>query len=161
MPAARVGCGSSGRGPSTCAEAPERSGSSHQLSLWSAAYKVDIKTLKVAQRMKIKACKAGLKRLEALIPTAERGLKLLSTPAKLELILADDDQIGTLNERWISAEVAKRLDYPIFMAVSERGGKNHSVWHNHSLLLPKHMVLIFGGTNSGGFEYGILGRGVT
>jgi type I restriction enzyme M protein len=34
--------------------------------------------------------------------------------------------IGTLKERWIAAEVAKRLDYPIFMAVSERGGKNNS-----------------------------------
>jgi len=31
-----------------------------------------------------------------------------------------------LKERWIAAEVAKRLDYPIFMAVSERGGKNNS-----------------------------------
>ena len=34
--------------------------------------------------------------------------------------------IGTLKERWIAAEVAKRLDYPIFMAVSERGGKDNS-----------------------------------
>ena len=42
------------------------------------------------------------------------------------MILADPDLIGTLKERWIAAEVAKRLDYPIFMAVSERGGKNNS-----------------------------------
>ncbi|MCD6272017.1 MAG: type I restriction endonuclease subunit M, partial [Deltaproteobacteria bacterium] len=34
--------------------------------------------------------------------------------------------VGTLKERWIDAEVAKQLDYPIFMAVSERGGKNNS-----------------------------------
>ena len=34
--------------------------------------------------------------------------------------------MGKLKERWIDAEVAKRLDYPIFMAVSERGGKNNS-----------------------------------
>jgi len=38
----------------------------------------------------------------------------------------DPDLIGTLKERWIAAEAAKRLDYPIFMAVSERGGKNNS-----------------------------------
>jgi type I restriction enzyme M protein len=44
----------------------------------------------------------------------------------LELVLADADLIGTLKERWIAAEVAKRLDYSIFMAVSERGGKNNS-----------------------------------
>jgi len=42
------------------------------------------------------------------------------------LILTDPDLIGTLKERWIAAEVAKRLDYSIFMAVSERGGKNNS-----------------------------------
>jgi len=40
--------------------------------------------------------------------------------------LAEPDLLGTLKERWIAAEVAKRLDYPIFMAVSERGGKNNS-----------------------------------
>jgi type I restriction enzyme M protein len=34
--------------------------------------------------------------------------------------------IGALKERWIAAEVAKQLDYPIFMAVSERGGKDNS-----------------------------------
>ena len=36
------------------------------------------------------------------------------------------DVVETLRARWIAAEVAKRLDYPIFMAVSERGGKNNS-----------------------------------
>ena len=44
----------------------------------------------------------------------------------MELLLADSDLLGTLKERWIDAEVAKKLDYPIFMAVSERGGKNNS-----------------------------------
>lgn len=34
--------------------------------------------------------------------------------------------IGELNTRWIDEQVAKELDYPIFMAVSERGGKNNS-----------------------------------
>jgi type I restriction enzyme M protein len=64
--------------------------------------------------------------LKQEIPTAEYDLKKLTNRGKLELILADADLIGTLKERWISAEVSKRLDYPIFMAVSERGGKNNS-----------------------------------
>ena len=34
--------------------------------------------------------------------------------------------LGALKERWIDTETAKRLVYPIFMAVSERGGKNNS-----------------------------------
>jgi len=60
-------------------------------------------------------------------------LKLLSQRGKLELVLADDELIGTLKERWIAAEVAKQLDYPIFMAVSERGGKDNSGDYKHLL----------------------------
>ena len=44
----------------------------------------------------------------------------------MELILSDPDLLGKLKDRWIDAEVAKRLDYSIFMAVSERGGKDNS-----------------------------------
>jgi type I restriction enzyme M protein len=73
-----------------------------------------------------KTLKAEIKQLEKEIPLAEYNLKLLSNRGKLELILADPDLIGTLKERWIAAEVAKRLDYRIFMAVSERGGKDNS-----------------------------------
>lgn len=57
--------------------------------------------------------------LEREIPLAEYEIKLLSNQGKLELILADADLIGTLKERCIAAEVAKRLDYLIFMAVSD------------------------------------------
>jgi len=89
-------------------------------------YSVRIKTSKADQKERKKALNAELKRLDRLIPEAERALKLLTNRGKLELILADDESIGTLKERWIGAEVAKRLDYPIFMAVSERGGKNNS-----------------------------------
>ena len=78
------------------------------------------------RRRNPKRYKAEIKRLEKEIPDAERDLKLLTNRGKLELILADAELIGTLKERWIAAEVAKRLDYPIFMAVSERGGKNNS-----------------------------------
>ena len=81
---------------------------------------------KQRQKEKTKRYKAEIKRLEKAIPAAERDLKLLTNRGKLELILEDSDLIGTLKERWIAAEVAKRLDYPIFMAVSERGGKNNS-----------------------------------
>jgi type I restriction enzyme M protein len=70
--------------------------------------------------------KDEIKLLKREIPLAEYDLKLLSNRGKLELILSDADWIGTLKERWIAAEVAKRLDYSIFMAVSERGGKNNS-----------------------------------
>ncbi|MCA7981888.1 N-6 DNA methylase [Burkholderia cepacia] len=90
------------------------------------AQKAALAALKEAQKEKQKAIKAEITTLEKQIPQVETALKLLSNRGKLELMLADDDLIGTLKERWIAAEVAKQLDYPIFMAVSERGGKDNS-----------------------------------
>lgn len=91
-----------------------------------AGHKAALAALKEAQKDKQKTLKAEIKALEKRIPQVERELKTLTNRGKLELILADEELIGTLKERWIAAEVAKRLDYPIFMAVSERGGKNNS-----------------------------------
>ena len=96
-------------------------------------HKVAVQKLKDARKDQQKALKAEIKALEKQIPQAEQALKLLSNRGKLELMLADDDLIGTLKERWIAAEVAKQLDYPIFRAVSERGGKDNSGDYKHLL----------------------------
>ncbi|XXM71410.1 N-6 DNA methylase [Lysinibacillus sphaericus] len=88
--------------------------------------KEDVKELKDMQKEEIKAIKSKIKGLEKTIPNAEYELKLLTNRGKLQLLLVDEDMIGTLKERWIDEEVAKKLDYPIFMGVSERGGKNNS-----------------------------------
>ncbi|MBV2186758.1 MAG: N-6 DNA methylase, partial [Rhizobium sp.] len=96
-------------------------------------YQVTVKKLKDARKDQQKALKAEIKSLEKQIPLAETALKLLSNRGKLELMLADVDLIGTLKERWIAAEVAKQLDYPIFMAVSQRGGKDNSGDYKHLL----------------------------
>lgn len=88
--------------------------------------KADVKKLKETQKEQIKRVKATIKSLEKAILIAEEELKKLTNRGKLELLLADDEMIGILKERWIDAEVAKQLDYPIFMAVSEKGGKNNS-----------------------------------
>lgn len=96
-------------------------------------YKVTVQQLKNTRKDQQKAIKVEIKALEKLIPQAMIELKLLSTRGKLELMLADGDLIGTLKERWIAAEVAKQLDYPIFMAVSERGGKDNSGDYKHLL----------------------------
>jgi type I restriction enzyme M protein len=88
--------------------------------------KADTKALKEKQKAKKKKIKAEIKSIEKAIPEAEYEQKLLTNKGKLELILEDADLIAALKERWIDAEVAKQLDYPIFMAVSERGGKNNS-----------------------------------
>lgn len=89
-------------------------------------YKADEKELKVKQKEQIKRVKSEIKALEIAIPNAEYELKKLTNQGKLQILLSDDEMIGTLKERWIDSEVAKKLDYPIFMAVSEKGGKNNS-----------------------------------
>jgi type I restriction enzyme M protein len=111
-----------------------------QVNEMKASYKINTKTLKQRQKEKAKRYKVEIKRLEKEIPTAERELKLLTNRGKLELILEDSELIGTLKERWIAAEVAKRLDYPIFMAVSERGGKNNSGDYEYVLDADGHLV---------------------
>lgn len=88
--------------------------------------KDDVKELKDKQKDEVKNIKASIKALESAIPNAEYELKKLTNRGKLGLLLADEEAMSTLKERWIDEEVAKRLDYPIFMAVSERGGKNNS-----------------------------------
>lgn len=94
-------------------------------------YKEQEKALKEKQKTQQKQIKAEIKSLENAIPEAEYELKLLTNKGKLKIILEDGDLIGSLKNRWIDAEVAKELDYPIFMAVSERGGKNNSGDYEH------------------------------
>lgn len=91
-----------------------------------AKLKLDTKDLKEGQKEQRKRVKAGIKSLEIAIPNAEYDLKKLTNRGKLQILLSEDEMIGTLKERWIDAEVAKKLDYPIFMAVSEKSGKNNS-----------------------------------
>jgi type I restriction enzyme M protein len=89
-------------------------------------YAEELAKAKAAKKERSKSVRQEIKRLEKELPFAEYELKLLTNRGRLELILDDPDQIAALKDHWISAEVSKRLDYPIFMAVSERGGKNNS-----------------------------------
>ena len=89
-------------------------------------HKTAIKALKETLKGKRKGLTAEIKAVSKQVPKAERDLKLLNNRGRLELILADNGLIGMLKENWIATEVAKEINYPIFMAVSERGGKNNS-----------------------------------
>lgn len=90
------------------------------------AYKKRTKDLFQVHKETRRRIKARIKALEMAIPYADRELKLLTNKGKLTLIIEDDDLITKLKNRFIHTEVAKELDYPIFMGVSERGGKNNS-----------------------------------
>jgi len=97
-----------------------------QLKTIKDKLRVDQMALKEKQKEQIRNSKAKIKAVEKAIPEAEYELKKITNRGKLQLLIEDDEMIGSLKERWIDSEVAKRLDYPIFMAVSERGGKNNS-----------------------------------
>jgi type I restriction enzyme M protein len=112
----------------------------NQVKEVKAEYGIKLKDTKAQQKNRKKSLNNELKRLEKEISAAEHDLKLLTNRGKLELVLEDSDMIGTLKERWIAAEVAKRLDYPIFMAVSERGGKNNSGDYEYVLDEDGHLV---------------------
>ncbi len=47
---------------------------------------------------------------------------MLTNKGKLQLLLDNEDSIEKIRSRYIDAKAAKQLDYPIFMAVSEKGG---------------------------------------
>jgi type I restriction enzyme M protein len=106
--------------------------STHLKSI-KAGYKAALAALKETQEDDQKRFKAEIKALDKQIPRAEFDLKLLSNRGKLELLVEDAELIGTLKERWIATEVAKQLDYPIFMAVSMRSGKDNSGNYKHAL----------------------------
>jgi len=96
-------------------------------------HKKALKDLAEANKDTAKKLKSRIKALEKAVPDAEAELKMLTTKGKLQLILEDPDLIAALKERWISEQVAEKLDYPIFMAVSERGGKDNSGQYKHIL----------------------------
>lgn len=89
-------------------------------------HKLQNKVLKEQHKIKTKSLKSSIKQLESDIPVAEYEKNILTSKGKLQIILIDEDLIQRLSDRYIDSEVARRLDYPIFMAVSERGGKNKS-----------------------------------
>lgn len=89
-------------------------------------HKEALKNLKEQQKETTKTLKAEIKSYENAIPLAEEEKLLLTNKGKLQILVNSQDSINKLRNRFIDAEVAKQLDYPIFMAVSERGGKNNS-----------------------------------
>lgn len=91
-----------------------------------AKHKVELKSLKDSNKTTERQIKAELKMLEKQIPIAEEDLLKLTLKGRLRIIRNLPDVIERLRNRYVDAEVAKRLDYPIFMAVSEHGGKNNS-----------------------------------
>lgn len=89
-------------------------------------HKKSLKELNDKQKKLKKEYQNEIKNIEKELEENELNLKLLTNKGKLEIMLSEEDYIIKLSDRYIDSEIAKKLDYPIFMAVSEEGGKNNS-----------------------------------
>ena len=89
--------------------------------------------------------KAALKRTLA---EAERKLASRSIKGQIKYLLDDEKLLSRYRETWLSDRAAEELDYPIFFAVSENGGKDNSgepIYkkdENGELMLDEHGHLI-------------------
>ncbi len=70
--------------------------------------------------------RAQIREAEKMLSRATEALKRITLRGRVELLLGDPKALESLRQKWIGAEIAKKLDYPIFMATSEVGGKDSS-----------------------------------
>jgi len=73
---------------------------------------------------KQKKLKAQIREAEKFVAKTDETLKRRTIKGRLELVLKDQKAIEELQQKWIDAKIAKELDYPVFMATSEQGGKD-------------------------------------
>lgn len=77
-------------------------------------------------REKQKTLKGQIREAEKRLGEATKALKRRTLKGQVELLLDDAKALEELRQKWIDAEIAKKLDYPVFMATSEKGGKDSS-----------------------------------
>jgi type I restriction enzyme M protein len=75
---------------------------------------------------KQKKLRAQIREAEKRLVAAIKAVKVCTLKGRIELLLEDSKALEQLRQKWIDSEVAKKLDYPVFMATSERGGKDSS-----------------------------------
>jgi len=89
--------------------------------------------------------KAALRRALA---EAQRKLASRTLKGQVEYLLQDEKLLARYREAWLADKAAEELDYPIFFAVSEKGGKDSSgepIYKkdaNGELMLDEHGHLI-------------------
>ena len=81
---------------------------------------------KQKDRGKQKKLRAQIREAEKKLLAAIKAVKVCTLKGRIELLLEDPKALEQLRQKWIDSEVAKKLDYPVFMATSERGGKDSS-----------------------------------
>lgn len=77
-------------------------------------------------RKKQQKLKAQIRGAEKELNEATQAFKRRTLKGQVELLLGDPKALEQLRRKWIDGEVSKKLDYPMFMATSEQGGKESS-----------------------------------
>lgn len=77
------------------------------------------------------ATRSLLARERRRLQQLERDVKSSTLRGRIELLLTDAAALEDLRQHWIDTQLAARLNYPIFMAVSETGGKMSSGEHRY------------------------------
>lgn len=68
----------------------------------------------------------GKAQLQRTLLEAKRKLAARSLIGQLNWILQDEKLLGRYRDLWLSEMAADELDYPVFLAVSSKGGKDNS-----------------------------------
>ncbi len=90
----------------------------------------------------------GKAELKRTLAEAEHKLAARSVKGRVRYLLDDEKMLARYKEAWLSERAAEELDYPIFFAVSEKGGKDNSgepIYkkdENGELMLDEHGHLI-------------------
>lgn len=88
--------------------------------------KKTLKELQASNKERTKAIKKEIGTIETEIIINECNLKTLTLKGRLAIMMDDEYVIERLADRYIDSQLSIRLDYPVFMAVSTRGGKDNS-----------------------------------
>jgi type I restriction enzyme M protein len=74
----------------------------------------------------LRSAEEALLEAEDLRAEAYRQEKIRTIRGRLELFKSESRTLEALKQKWIDAEITRKLDYMVFMAVSEVGGKDSS-----------------------------------
>lgn len=100
------------------------------------------------QLYKLPARAKGKAALKRALAETQRKLASLSLKSQVEYFLSEETLLIQYYEAWLADKAAEELDYPIFFAVSDKGGKDNSgnpcykKDENGELMLDSHGHLI-------------------
>lgn len=84
------------------------------------------KEIAAADRERKKELNKKLKAFQKALAEKEYSLNLKTIKGRLNILLSDKKDLDEFHRFWLQSRSAKELSYPIFMATSQKSGKNNS-----------------------------------